>query len=208
LEGIITTSTHIVYKTKNDKLRTRCYSMTTPVEEIVRDTGGITHEMLKVTLRSGEVFAVDITGAQYGYHEPVTPWTKYQNDRILFQYLESGQPAPRPYRLLQVNDYSLQKLIFFQKKMNGDKTAEEAIPFFFAGILKAMSFYILDWQGNEKLSLRDMWKLPEKTLCVKLNDLMDFVEWRFHSIVQHPWSTVNGKRLAAEHKHPWVHGKK
>jgi hypothetical protein len=182
--------------------------MTTLVEEIVRDTGGITHEMLKVTLRSGEVFAVDITGAQYGYHEPVTPWTKYQNDRILFQYLESGQPAPRPYRLLQVNDYSLQKLIYFQKKMNGDKTAEEAIPFFFARILKVMSFYILDWQGNEKLSLKDMWKLPEKTLRVKLDDLMDFVEWRFHGIVQHPWSTVNGKRLAVEHKHLWVHGKK
>jgi len=81
--------------------------------------------------------------------------------------------------------------------------------------------HIDNWQGSANIQalsgvayravhklLQDMWKLPEKTLRVKLDDLMDFVEWRFHGIVQHPWSTVNGKRLAVEHKHLWVHGKK
>lgn len=31
------------------------------------------HSVLKGTLRSGEVFAIDIAGAQHGHHEPVTP---------------------------------------------------------------------------------------------------------------------------------------
>lgn len=31
------------------------------------------HSCLRLTLRSGEVFVVDLCGAQYGYHEPVTP---------------------------------------------------------------------------------------------------------------------------------------
>jgi hypothetical protein len=55
-------STHIIYKTKNDRMRTRCYPTCFPQEIINLDTSALTHEILKLTLRSGEAFAVDITG--------------------------------------------------------------------------------------------------------------------------------------------------
>ncbi|KAG9840459.1 palmitoyltransferase akr1, partial [Aureobasidium melanogenum] len=32
------------------------------------------HEVLQVRLHSGEVYAIDLTGAQYGWYEPITEW--------------------------------------------------------------------------------------------------------------------------------------
>jgi hypothetical protein len=58
-------------------------------------------EILKVTLRSGEIFAV-----QYGYSDLVTPWKEYDKNRILDRTKISGvvllsgniteKPAPSP----------------------------------------------------------------------------------------------------------------
>ena len=205
----MTKCTHIVYKTKNDKLRTRICPIATSIAEILTDTRGITHEILQLTLRSGEMFAFDITGAQYGYHEAVTPWTKYSNTRILFEHMESDKPAPKSMGLLQVDDHSLQTMVFLYNKANRtERGPEDEKNLVFASALEMMNYHMVEWQADEKMSLKDMWKLPEKTRRVKLNDLLDFIEWSFHSTVQHPWSTVNGRRLAAEHKWPWVHGKK
>ncbi|KAI4755233.1 hypothetical protein E4T52_12813 [Aureobasidium sp. EXF-3400] len=35
------------------------------------------HEVLQVRLQSGEVYAIDFTGAQYGWYEPVTEWNDF-----------------------------------------------------------------------------------------------------------------------------------
>jgi hypothetical protein len=34
------------------------------------------HEVLQVRLHSGEVYAIDFTGAQYGWYDPITQWNK------------------------------------------------------------------------------------------------------------------------------------
>lgn len=41
-----------------------------------------THEILKVTTVSGVAYAIDISGAQYGYPEPVTLWDEYAATRV------------------------------------------------------------------------------------------------------------------------------
>jgi hypothetical protein len=41
------------------------------------------HNILKVTLRSGEEYAVDLACAQYGHFDPVTPWDEFEEKRIL-----------------------------------------------------------------------------------------------------------------------------
>lgn len=46
------------------------------------------HTVLKVELRDGrerhgEIFAVDLAGAQYGHPEPVLPWKEYEDNRAL-----------------------------------------------------------------------------------------------------------------------------
>jgi hypothetical protein len=41
-----------------------------------------THKLFRVTLKdSGEVYALDLSGAQYGYYDPVTPFETYLEDR-------------------------------------------------------------------------------------------------------------------------------
>ncbi|CZT53010.1 uncharacterized protein RSE6_14441 [Rhynchosporium secalis] len=41
------------------------------------------HEIIKVKLQNGgEEYALDFSGAQYGYFEPVIPWLKYVESRV------------------------------------------------------------------------------------------------------------------------------
>lgn len=40
------------------------------------------HTIIRVTLKHGESYSVDIAGAQYGWHEPVTPWQLYNTSRV------------------------------------------------------------------------------------------------------------------------------
>lgn len=35
------------------------------------------HEVLQARLHSGEVYAIDLTGAQYGWYKPITQWRKF-----------------------------------------------------------------------------------------------------------------------------------
>lgn len=40
------------------------------------------HEIMQIALKSGEVYAVDITGAQHGSYESVYPWHQYLETRV------------------------------------------------------------------------------------------------------------------------------
>jgi len=42
------------------------------------------HSIIKLTLKyGGESYALDLTGAQYGYYDPITPWPDYLNTQVL-----------------------------------------------------------------------------------------------------------------------------
>lgn len=47
---------------------------------------------MQITLKSGEVYAVDVTGAQHGYYDSVYPWDLYLQTRVrsLGEVLSSG----------------------------------------------------------------------------------------------------------------------
>ena len=46
------------------------------------DNAEYEHEIMKVTLKSGEVYAIDITGAQHGYYDAVYLWDQYLQTRV------------------------------------------------------------------------------------------------------------------------------
>ncbi|OJJ29988.1 hypothetical protein ASPWEDRAFT_73356 [Aspergillus wentii DTO 134E9] len=52
----------------------------------------IDHNLHRVTLKNGEVWVVDITGAQYGYPDPLCVWSDYEHHRItkVTEVLEFG----------------------------------------------------------------------------------------------------------------------
>lgn len=45
------------------------------------DTTEYGHTLLRVSLKSGESYAFDLTGAQFGYYETITPWSLYEQSR-------------------------------------------------------------------------------------------------------------------------------
>ncbi|MCJ1464852.1 hypothetical protein MMC07_003467 [Pseudocyphellaria aurata] len=77
LQGVCSKVEEVVVEPKNCRLR---LIVVTPDGK--QDLRHISHELFRVTNRNGEMFALDVTGAQYGYYEPVVPWVIYQRERI------------------------------------------------------------------------------------------------------------------------------
>ena len=46
------------------------------------DNNDYWHEIMQVTLKTGQVFAVDIAGAQHGFHDSAYPWHHYLQTRV------------------------------------------------------------------------------------------------------------------------------
>jgi hypothetical protein len=42
---------------------------------------GTSHIVYRVTLKNGELWAVDTTGAQFGYADPLCPWDEFEQQR-------------------------------------------------------------------------------------------------------------------------------
>jgi hypothetical protein len=143
-------------------------------------------------LRSGEEFAVDIAGAQYGYDECVFEWKEYTQLRVL--KILRTDPPPRHDALLQVEDYSTQKIMFWVRKQGTDKHGPQIVSASFLGMVNVN---MLMWQNEENISLKDLWNFREHEFLIWRADLVDYIEWLFHAnaIDDCPWFTVNGKRL-------------
>lgn len=55
------------------------------------------HEVLQARLQSGEVYAIDFTGAQYGWYEPITEWARFsQRCTEITRITELGVDGKRP----------------------------------------------------------------------------------------------------------------
>jgi len=42
--------------------------------------------------------------------------------------------------------------------------------------MSAMNFHLLEWQADEHLNLKAMWKLSEKRFQIKMTDMVNFME--------------------------------
>ena len=41
------------------------------------------HSVIRIRLKNGESYVIDMTGAQYGWYETTTPWDIYERNRVL-----------------------------------------------------------------------------------------------------------------------------
>lgn len=92
LAEIVDKTTSITHRTKGQKRRTKVHPIfnsqnqnQTLLPEFARKVYAqrLLYDVLKVRLRSGELYIIDLAGAQYGHHEPVTPLKEYVDSRIL-----------------------------------------------------------------------------------------------------------------------------
>ncbi|KAJ8067308.1 hypothetical protein OCU04_004663 [Sclerotinia nivalis] len=78
LKGTSKKIEEIVFTTKNTK---REVQRVGPAKE--RDDFVYPNTVFKVTLQSnGGIYILDLSGAQYGYYSPVTPWSQYIDNRV------------------------------------------------------------------------------------------------------------------------------
>ena len=117
------------------------------------------HCIIRITLKNGEEYALDISGAQYGFPQPLSPWKHYIDAHV--QNIEDVKPL----------GYHRKQFKFVRKPergCNGVKTCDEEI----AEVVNAA---IEQWQkANGKL--RDLLRLHEGMFIRKRGALFQFIE--------------------------------
>lgn len=88
------------------------------------------HNLYRVTLKNGEIWAVDPTGAQYGYADPLCPWHVFERRSLVKIIRETalGYIGQKVYQsregMFPVRQMMAQKL----EKWELNKALEESIP--------------------------------------------------------------------------------
>jgi hypothetical protein len=116
------------------------------------------HTVLRVTTKAGEDFAIDITGAQYGWQDTFAIWDVYQNRRI--RTVVSEYHFPRKY---SSDPFSKRWDSKYQKTF--EKVHEKTI--------RAFDLRWELWLRKEGLTAKDFLELSEENFGVKKRELLD-----------------------------------
>lgn len=119
------------------------------------------HEVLQVTLKNREVYALDMTGAQYGWPLPATmPWGTFVKDRveIVKEIRKFGETA---------QDLQVERAATNNEELRYHHRVMDEMKQCFDMLLK-------QWQNNVSL-LTDMLKLPEEDFQCKQASLFQFM---------------------------------
>lgn len=163
-----------------------------PAIDLIHDERGLCHEILRVTLRSGEAFIVDLSGAQHGYYDPITTWTEYRDNRI--KNIISIPPTMQPYRLVDVDRIDFRKWLLLRKNF-AQKSDTLYMEMMRRMNLHMVEGFILRDMHHDK-GLTGLWELLEEDFWKELEDLVQFMEWRWHDKqAGQPYQTANGRRL-------------
>ena len=193
-------TSHVKHWTKKGKLNMR---MVQPCIESQRSGVDIQHEIIKLTLRSGEKYAFDVSGFQYGYPSPVTPWNVYERERV-FEMI-SMDPAPKSEKLIRVDDFSFEYMVNYANRVIATKQSHRNIS---EQVMETANFHVLEWQADSKVSIEELWNLRRDKFEVSMANLINFVDGKLNFEPDQPYSTVNGKKQALTlRRGSWIYGK-
>lgn len=117
------------------------------------------HAIVKVTLNNGETYAIDITGPQYGHHDPVVPWDLYARSRV--REIITASP-------LRDVEESQKEAGSKAGGVGPHKTEEELFAEIFVAAAKS-------WQVRNG-PLDGLMKMREETFKKKQASLVDFID--------------------------------
>ena len=119
------------------------------------------HLNILVKLRSGESYALDFTGAQYGYYEPVVPWDLYEDTRV--ECLKTFQEFGYEEGILLSDQHCAEK---------SDYEDVKRLDRVFAMLLNEA----LDIWQKQNLSFPALLKLPDDTFQHRQSEFIGFLE--------------------------------
>lgn len=130
-----------------------------------KDSAKSEYVVFKITINEDEIYALDITGAQFGFYDPLTPWASYLENRI--------ETPGRIRRLESLRDGYLARSRKFGQKKDWDNTRKNQN----GELAKSFSLAWEAWQvGNGALSA--VLKLPEEVFRKKQGELLDLIDER------------------------------
>lgn len=123
------------------------------------------HTLWRVELkRSKEQYALDLTGAQFGFHDPVVPWDVYAESRIGQYIYKAHNPSyfGRDKTTL-MNRCSEQNLNGYLSRTNR---------------ATALSFHlgVVDWETRHQLTVGAVLRLPEEAFKQMREELVQSVD--------------------------------
>lgn len=118
------------------------------------------HTIIRVMLKNGETYALDMAGAQYGWHEPVTPWQLYSASRV------QGIKEVVPFGGTKIFCKKRAKTLSKQQQWNN------AIKEHFAYFVDK----VVTWWQKRNISLADLLHLPEQEFQRRRASLLDAVK--------------------------------
>ncbi|KAH6678538.1 hypothetical protein B0J14DRAFT_635644 [Halenospora varia] len=126
------------------------------------------HSLWRVSLKgSNEIYALDLTGAQVGYYEPVVPFEVYKDQRIEyfqpragFSFFEGNKQlqlccaksAPTPYHCY--------------------------VPILNNEMWRVMVEAVRDWEAQQEIEVKELWALQEEEFLENKRELVTFVDNR------------------------------
>ncbi|KAJ9666716.1 hypothetical protein H2201_003120 [Coniosporium apollinis] len=141
------------------------------------------HHIMKVKLKSGEVYAIDITGAQYGFHRAMVPWAEYMSTIHGAQNYAFGTARDVIRERLRVRD--LESLL--------ERYNEETGLVFKTTLTEAL------WLAGG-LSLPRLIRLPEPAFREKQTQILRHVQAGLHNATELS-CPVTIRQLAVKHNY-------
>lgn len=118
------------------------------------------HTAFRVTLKNGEQYAIDLTGAQFGNYETIVPWELYAGSRVR-RILQKGPLGSNKTRLEHRNNSQPQGWIFTERVVKAFQAQFETA--------------VARWQ-SENLRLDVVMGLPAESYMSKRRALVEQVE--------------------------------
>ena len=118
------------------------------------------HAVIKLTLNNGEQYALDISGAQFGYRTPLIPWTQYFDSRVdsVTQTKHLGDHRRRSKFLVKPDE----------EGNGGVKACNEEVA-------EVINTAIEEWQKKD-IKLKDMLRLQDSAFTSKQEEFLRSIE--------------------------------
>ena len=128
-----------------------------------RDMTEYPHAILRITLRTAEQYAFDLSGAQHGYWEPVVPWATYLQSRTIGDAMQGVTFHPLGHHLRIFESMPNFGLYGVTMRYNVD-------------FAKAAAFACEEFGSAEgHVPLSEMLKLPQKAYEGQRANLVGFI---------------------------------
>ncbi|KAL8836166.1 MAG: hypothetical protein Q9170_003019 [Blastenia crenularia] len=146
----------------------------------VWDSTQYRHWILRVTIKNGEAYAIDITGAQFGWTEHIMPWSHYEQHRI---HNDSAKPVEiQPFgRCVQIKaekyrEWNQVPNLSFEEAFNTELNAS-----------------LHQW-AQKNIALSPLLRLPEKKFNEKRSAMLIHID---HHMQAFKKNCIKGKRYEA-----------